>query len=870
MAISVNWATGVISVLKVDLTLVQSVPTVIYDHSMDDFWRDLRALEDSAEGRAFPRICDYNQPASVGGVQLAAVLLITDYYTITYEDDQYAVNQIGLNTNAADKVNVNQVSIRSSNSAGLVTSAAIEFGEYGDGVTIDSTLTTERTNYPYGTNREPVGNVPDAAFIANFRGFTQLFVVKDLTLTAGDDVRGYHMIGKTHINTVIVIEPEALCLKTRFSAFDITGTLDGDSEIKDCVVRSLIYFNGHIHDSYLIGTIFLSGSLQANISNCKILDVLNPPTINCGGTGQNLMMPNYSGRLIIDNLTGTSQVAIGLDAGEVIINPTCISGTIAISGNGRVIDNSGSGCYVIDTTTDGSEVHNIQQTIEMLRPHHTGTGKIIFWNPYGGNDSYSGDHENRATKTFLQAHTLASDNGHDIIICISGDPSGTTVTTENCVITKNYVFVRGAGRDFTVHSNNDTLPAFDIQANGVELSSIQATTNTTNINAAIKSSGVFPLLKDLYIADSANGILVTGGEFGIIDNCRVSHGNGYGVRIEGASEHFNIKNSHIGSNIDDGLQIGTTSGHEVHISDTIIHGNGGYGMDIESGVSVTLIENNVSLFSNTLGAVRDLGTGTHDSSNGKGIANSVWEEQTNNHTVEGTTGSELWHLKHTKHEVFIDTELVLVGEGSQHSPFNSLTTAIDFSEAHGLRDLTLYSDITVDRQLKNFEVSGVGVPTVDINNQIMDGSVFQRCALTGIQQGTMQANECAIVNLSGMQGVFLTVSAAGTLTPATGGSLLISRVAPALAAQPWTLNMNSGLPSVVAVHNSSGGVIITNMDHIGDILHFHASQGVITIDDTCAAGNIVISGNVKIVGSGTGVVIDKSAVSNEIFHDTIT
>ena len=79
----------------------------------------------------------HNPPVDVGGVSLARVVEIINGYTLTFEDGQYAVNLYGANTNAADVVNVNQVSVRSSNSAGLVTSAAIEYGEYGGGVTID-------------------------------------------------------------------------------------------------------------------------------------------------------------------------------------------------------------------------------------------------------------------------------------------------------------------------------------------------------------------------------------------------------------------------------------------------------------------------------------------------------------------------------------------------------------------------------------------------------------------------------------------------------------------------------------------------------------------------------------------------------------
>jgi hypothetical protein len=57
---------------------------------------------------------------SVGAFELARVIEIVNDYTITFEDGQYAVNLLGANSNIADRVNVNQVSVRSANSAGLI------------------------------------------------------------------------------------------------------------------------------------------------------------------------------------------------------------------------------------------------------------------------------------------------------------------------------------------------------------------------------------------------------------------------------------------------------------------------------------------------------------------------------------------------------------------------------------------------------------------------------------------------------------------------------------------------------------------------------------------------------------------------------
>lgn len=119
MAISVDWGTRVIFVPKADTTLVQSAPQEIRVLDLNIFRLALKALEDD-EGITYPDTHQHNQPVTVGGVTLARVVEIINQYTVTFEDGQYAVNLVGANSNVSDQLNVNQVSVRSANSAGLV------------------------------------------------------------------------------------------------------------------------------------------------------------------------------------------------------------------------------------------------------------------------------------------------------------------------------------------------------------------------------------------------------------------------------------------------------------------------------------------------------------------------------------------------------------------------------------------------------------------------------------------------------------------------------------------------------------------------------------------------------------------------------
>jgi hypothetical protein len=117
MTISINWATKVINVPKADLT---NLGGGVYELDVDWFRLQLKNIEDSEEGMNFPDTHRHNTEVTLGSLVLARVVEIINGYTITFEDGQYAVNLVGANNNISDVANVNQVSIRSSNSAGMI------------------------------------------------------------------------------------------------------------------------------------------------------------------------------------------------------------------------------------------------------------------------------------------------------------------------------------------------------------------------------------------------------------------------------------------------------------------------------------------------------------------------------------------------------------------------------------------------------------------------------------------------------------------------------------------------------------------------------------------------------------------------------
>lgn len=117
MAISVDWGTKVISVPQSYLTPIGGS---LYELDTDQFRLDLKDLEDSEAGIAFPSTHSHNTQVGLGGVTYARTIEIINGYTVTFESGSYRVRLAGSNNNIADVTNLNSVSILSQNSAGLI------------------------------------------------------------------------------------------------------------------------------------------------------------------------------------------------------------------------------------------------------------------------------------------------------------------------------------------------------------------------------------------------------------------------------------------------------------------------------------------------------------------------------------------------------------------------------------------------------------------------------------------------------------------------------------------------------------------------------------------------------------------------------
>jgi hypothetical protein len=377
MAISIDYTTRIISIPKADMTLVQSTPTEIRELDINNFRLALKDIEDSTVGVPFVDTHTHNTVVTVGGLTLARVVEIINGYTVTFEDGQYSVNLVGANSNIGDRVNANQVSVRSYNSAGLTSAPLIEYSSFGGEVHIDVVNGSPGTVFPIGTPLRPVNNLSDAILIANYRGFDTIHVLSNLTITTGNNLDNYNIRSVSW--PVVTVESGVSLENTVFEKVSLYGVMGGVwNTLIDCWVYDITNFSGWVR-SGSIGSVALSvGTPGAEFGGQSFFDDLVPlyPGVTSTvimNTDTFVSFTDSSDITTIESMTTGSQIECGLHGGELIIDSSCTGGTIAVLGVGIVTNNS---ALVVDDIGLVNQDTVTEAVWDDLTAHHTTAGTM--------------------------------------------------------------------------------------------------------------------------------------------------------------------------------------------------------------------------------------------------------------------------------------------------------------------------------------------------------------------------------------------------------------------------------------------------------------------------------------------------------------
>lgn len=713
---------------------------------------------------------------------------------IVYENAQCSVSGGNLTSVDEDGLSLEpifqspnvQVVRTSSASATFSEAESLQYSSFQNAVWLDITSLNSGTAYPNGNREFPVNNLSDAKQIATERGFDTIQILKSMTIDGDVNLNSFQLVGRSHVNTEITLASTAVVNDITLVNAKVHGVLDGGTHIVDCVVASIAYVNGHIHNSGLIGKITLSGNEDAVIANCFTIDQDTPPVIDMGGSGQSLAVPNYSGLITIKNLNSASEeIGVGLNAGMVTLASDLLAGTGIIGGSGILVDYSGSqftvntdGLMSKDTISKAvwdevldEDTHNVTESAG--RRLRQTSGMILFEGIAAG----AGIGNNQ-----IQLGTGASSvNG-------SYDPSlvvltGGTGAGQARLIYQYDGATKTATLDRNWKVNPDNTTRVIIYGNPgrehVNEGLIQAATaDTVTLNSAASNQD------DAYVRQT---IFVRSGTGD--DQVRLI------MSYDGTTKI---------ATIDDAWE-------------TIPDSTSGY---------VILPSRNPSPDS---------------------IAESVWDEPIGAHLIANTTGHEMYHIAYDD-MVTIDTvngvSGIIYPTGTHENPVDNLADALtmasehNFSEIHIIGDLTINGEDTTGITFSADRSLGNSITITSMVNS--DACYFEDLTVSGALTGATRFTTCVLGALTGFHGGAKNCLLTNNIDISGGGANYFTDCDTyvANAYDYKELDIGSNLLNLIRCR---GNFSIINKTGSG-IISADLSAGAVQVASSCIAGIIVVAG----------------------------
>jgi hypothetical protein len=884
MAITIDYITRIIDIPKVDLILIQSTPFNIYELDIDNFRLKLKNLEDDVRGMPHVDTHRHNTAVTVGGVTLARVIEIINGYTITFEDGAYAVNLVGANSNIGDVLNLNQVSVRSNNSAGLASSSATEYASFNGGVWLNVNSSTIGTAYPSGTEEYPVNNLADAIIIAESRGFTTINFSSDFTFIATDNISNYNLIGRGLQITTLTFTSGCIVAYCQMKDCKGTGALTGIIGFDNCYLKDLGFVGlAPSSEEVVIRNCLISGvsTMPSNYSGTiKMLDCWsdvpgsNTPIIDWGGSTANMFMRNYAGGIQLNNITEAIDMSIDLISGQVILDSTCTAGDITIRGVGKLTDNSIGSNVFSDDLLNRNQVstavwdepigdHLVSGTTGLSIGVTQFAGVVAISTGGESGTTFPIGTENHPVDNLADAITIAEANGIEILHFNSDFTFGATDSISNYVLeghTQNIVLTLTPGC---------ILGYCKAQYCTITGVGFGLTQFENCVLDGYESNGLIPSSQDVLMIDSLlKGTVILpanySGKIQVI-NCNSLGTSGTGdksILDMGGADCTVIFRSYSGSmtilnNTQDNL----------------------FTIDVESG----RVELDSSCTAGTfkirgVGLFTDNSTGTTINTDGLmsklTVSTAVWDEPIGDHLLPESTGHEMYHQSY-QNIVHIDTVNGSSGTafpiGTTHEPCDNLADALTIARAHFFDIIHIIGALTIDGE----DITGITIGadrslgnSVTITSMInTDACYFTDLTVSGALSGATRFTRCVMGALTGFNGGAKNCLLTGTIEFAGTGVNYMTECDTYVTSSSYvSLYQNAVSLNIIRGRGRYGifdktSTNVTAMDLV---------SGFIYVDSSCDAGEIHVGGIGSVEdNSSSGCTVRQGSINKTYMADAV-
>lgn len=331
---------------------------------------------------------------------------------------------------------------------------------------------------------------------------------------------------------------------------------------------------------------------------------------------------------------------------------------IAPSANTQVL-NLSSASGTIATPTTSNENTNLKYMLASLGTSQRAIGNVFYWDPHSGSDANTGLTPTAAVQTFAKALTLVTNGAHDVIFCLSSDPSGITTVTETISIPadKNTLKLRGPGYVFQLAPITYTDPTISIAADNVEISGFHISTAGSGSENAIEVSGSNALIQDCWIENvRGHGIVLSDSNLSVVSACAIdtcgTSGTGDGINLGNSTQATTVSNCIISDSVN-GIVLSGTSVTDNVFENCLVYKNTTNGVIIDSGVNRTILRGGNTIVNNGSDSednTVDNGIDTYVETPAGGasateIADAVWSEVISEVTTPGSAGKMLKDAK---------------------------------------------------------------------------------------------------------------------------------------------------------------------------------------------------------------------------------
>ena len=249
-----------------------------------------------------------------------------------------------------------QVILQTSSSSTIQELSEIRFAAYQNAIWYEAGSGNSGVDYPNGTPISPLDNFQDVKTLADSLGFKDIRIVGNATLTTGDDLAGFTVIGRSEQKNTITINGAANVLDSTYENCTLTGVLDGVSAAHDCHLNAVSDVDGEFTDCGLFGSIALATGGTVGFVNCysKVAGAGATPVIIVGDA--DVYGRDYSGGVEFQSKTGAGAVSWDFDSGQAIVNNNCTTGTITLRGTAFWTNKSTyAGSTVVNDKLDNTE-----------------------------------------------------------------------------------------------------------------------------------------------------------------------------------------------------------------------------------------------------------------------------------------------------------------------------------------------------------------------------------------------------------------------------------------------------------------------------------------------------------------------------------